>query len=775
MAQTSNNDLTEMGLRMVLTEKFDPNVMLNLLRHNGISDLDKRKLKKYYQSRKNGNEVEVAYDFVCDMKADGYGRLYAKMGMQGMPRSIRNALAGDLVFDVDVHNCHPTLLVQLCDKEGWACHLLRQYVNERDNSLSALMTTYQVSREDAKRALISTLYLGNPSHLLNCNVAPDSWLGRLACELKHIATNVKDRHKELFTKLQKSKKVRNALSSTLSWVLQTEECKVVRALKRALESQGEVVRSLIHDGLHVDRAGRNEMPASVLEQAVSKVKETTGYNVRVVVKPMETDLVFEEEGTPLIINDDYAAGEFVKLVGRDKFIRCQSETIVFDDSTGLWTTDRDVLWRYVHRHSSKLLWMQNSPRGTTVFDYGGCAMQIGRMLSMLSNHIDTNNDFWEEHIDTSIGKLLFEDGILDMATMEFTEGFDPSIVFVDRIPRPFRARVDAAAKRRVHDLLFVDPFTTTQREQGLPAYQAKAMARILAGNYRDRTSFFNIGDTSTGKGLLAEALSKSTGSYMSFFNIKSFMLNTLGGDAAKNMSFLAPIKYKRGAISNEPPLGVTLDGNFFKTVVSAGDGIVIRQNHQNEYTVRVRCTFLINGNDMPKISPLDDAVRDRIHGVVPYNIRFSDVESELRPDKVKRKDVAAKDLFNDPVYQDAFLSILLDAYHDFLADGHALPPSVLESKKEWLASGDSLDRIIEEKFYITGLESDFIPFTDIKRHVAAQGQHYSDNKLGRELGKEAFTSKGVRKGSKRFGRAMVKGYTGLIEIPRDSYGTSWDE
>jgi phage/plasmid-associated DNA primase len=258
-------------------------------------------------------------------------------------------------------------------------------------------------------------------------------------------------------------------------------------------------------------------------------------------------------------------------------------------------------------------------------------------------------------------------------------------------------------------------------------------------------------------------------------DIKSIMLNTSGGDAAKNMSVLAPLKYKRGAISNEPPQGVTLDGNFFKTVVSAGDGIVIRQNHENEYTVRMRCTFLINGNEMPKISPLDDAVNDRIHGVVPYNIRFTDVASELRPDKVKRKDVAAKDLFNDPVYQDAFLSILFDSYQDFLANGHTPPPAVVESKKEWLASGDSLDRILEEKFYITGLETDFIPFMDIKKHVAAQGQHYSDTKLGRELGKDVFTSKRVLKANKRVGRAMVRGYTGLIEIPRDSYGTSWGE
>ena len=67
--------------RYVKTEKFDPNAMSILLRHDGISANEKKMLSLYYKQRINGNHVRVIYDHAADYKAVGAGRLFAEKGL----------------------------------------------------------------------------------------------------------------------------------------------------------------------------------------------------------------------------------------------------------------------------------------------------------------------------------------------------------------------------------------------------------------------------------------------------------------------------------------------------------------------------------------------------------------------------------------------------------------------------------------------------------------------------------------------------------------------
>ncbi len=357
---------------------------------------------------------------------------------------------------------------------------------------------------------------------------------------------------------------------------------------------------------------------------------------------------------------------FVRAVGHECVRSTRTGIMAFDDERGMWLDDDMDVLVLARRHID-----------LSFYDFR-------RMLRLIPSIVIEDHDFWENNIDSSVGKLLFSDGILDMATGAFSPSFDPAIVFADRIDRPYRSRVDLDACARVHKLLFEDPFTAEQNRQGLGTYQLRALARTLAGRYRDGVCFANLGD-GHGKSLLAHAVRESAGTYFGTFYVNSLTRRPLGGaDAPKHCMWMESIKYKRGVFSNMPSNG-KLDAPLFKTFVS-GEPIAIRQLYQKPHVVRIRATPWINGNvhDLPSI-PRNEGVSDLIYGVAPYDIRFKHTATGSEPDNEKRRDPAASTLFDDVKYKDALLHLCLEAYRDFLREGHPRPPCVAAATDAWIS------------------------------------------------------------------------------------------
>ena len=78
------------------------------------------------------------------------------------------------------------------------------------------------------------------------------------------------------------------------------------------------------------------------------------------------------------------------------------------------------------------------------------------MLCWITHNL-TDNQFMTKMADTAKGKLLFTDGIYDFDSGKFTLGFDPNIVFLRRINRPFSYEQDEDMIRKVEKSLFIDP------------------------------------------------------------------------------------------------------------------------------------------------------------------------------------------------------------------------------------------------------------------------------------------------------------------------------
>ena len=133
------------NLTFKLTEKYNLKDMRRFLLSDLIDAEGKRALQKYLKQLDNG-QVEVVYS------SKALGRLEGKidklkpgdtcMTQMNMWNVMKAVGCRAIYSDVDIKNCHPTLLVQLFEAEKLETPYLKKYVQDR----AALMEEMGVNK-----------------------------------------------------------------------------------------------------------------------------------------------------------------------------------------------------------------------------------------------------------------------------------------------------------------------------------------------------------------------------------------------------------------------------------------------------------------------------------------------------------------------------------------------------------------------------------------------------------------------------------------------------
>lgn len=265
-------------------EQIDVDFARELRANPDVPKDDRLKLGRYLKTVENGNHKKVIYKLGRSMRTANLplGRLCAVdgMGLQSFPRDLRAALAGRFYWDIDVANAMPTILVQYCEKNGWVCPALKRYVETREEVLEEVMRELSIERWEAKQKIVS-LYNGGSSDGLTPFIVRE-----LAPEARMLMKNIWNANAETLKWLKSQP---NHYGKGTSWVYQTEERKVLLAMEAAFAKHGRCLDVYIHDGgLVRKRDGEVELPAKLLREVEGDIKTETGYEVRLMVKPMET-------------------------------------------------------------------------------------------------------------------------------------------------------------------------------------------------------------------------------------------------------------------------------------------------------------------------------------------------------------------------------------------------------------------------------------------------------------------------------------------------------
>jgi len=282
---------------------------------------EKEQLIKYRRKiikNNNSTEIKVKYNKVEDM--GGYGRVFPEgsIGLYSFRRQIRHTLAKDYYYDLDIKNCHPELLLQLCINNGIGNKLkyLKKYVNKRSEILEMVIESYlshiddtHKQRDMAKQLFIRLLYFGKfenwlSDNNLQINESEESeeinkFIFKFYNELKVIGMIIIKDNKHLDELVEKKKAKRdeqlsyNKKGSIVSYYLQEYENQILECIYKYLVSKDIIDKKkpecvLCADGLMILKEGYYH---ELLGEFEIEIKEKFHFDLKFEMKEMNEDYI----------------------------------------------------------------------------------------------------------------------------------------------------------------------------------------------------------------------------------------------------------------------------------------------------------------------------------------------------------------------------------------------------------------------------------------------------------------------------------------------------
>ncbi len=747
--------MTTPAKKIICEEYYDTNVLKKLLKSSGILDEDSMKSLKYlrYKKLKGANSCSVTYMHKAGaMRKKGLGRLYPQSFSyaQGMSRALRNTLARELYWDVDMVSSQPTLALAVCKQKGWDCEALQDYIDNRDEWLTGLGEYYGVPAKDPEgndaKSLINAVCfgMGLDNWQTRVEAARDGWVPRethhrsivtLKQEMKVLGMLMMAEYPEVVKDLRVDGKD-PWYGSVAAFILQDMETQVLCVIRDFLATRGRSMDTLIHDGGLVRKLpGEDAFPEELLREVEEHVfNEYPGLEVRLAVKGMDEVLplheVEDEDDKGVVIGDGYAARKLIDLL-EGKLVNDEGNMHIFDIKTGMWSANKAVMRREVMELGNELVFTQERENGkVSVLDYSGCKKNIDAMLN-LTESLCIDDGYFERMADSSMGKLLFSDGIFDFRTGSFTKGFDHNILFRGRINRPFPIIRDEEKIALVRKVLFEDTFSSETKE--VSDYWRIGLARALAGDYYSKLYYLAIGRGNAGKGVTVTAFQQAFEWYVGSFNVEQLAhCQFPGGDDAYNKKWIYYGANKRILFSNECNQRVTINCNALKNWVGGGDTFKVRLPHGHEVEIKNRATPFMMLNDVLKYDNYEEAVQNR-ERVIEFNNKFVDGEPQTPYERVG--DAYIKKKFTEDVgMKDALVWVMIDSYREFLTKGHPVPESVKKAAQEWSADTCGLKAKLEEKYELTyDYKNHFVIKGTLVTYLESKGITLSSRALAREL------------------------------------------
>lgn len=201
------------------------------------------------------NKLKVQYK----LPKYGLGRVYAtkSLSLGSLRKAIRHTLAYGVYSDIDVSNCHPEILNQLCINHKISTKYLNEYVNNRDEILKNTMDYYECSRDEAKGLFIMLMYYGNFNNWsINTDKSPTLFIFNFVEELKIISEKIIKFNPDVL-KIVKSLQKKNEKGSVMSIILQQKERAILECIYSYLVKKNKIINNecvLCFDGIMIKKA-----------------------------------------------------------------------------------------------------------------------------------------------------------------------------------------------------------------------------------------------------------------------------------------------------------------------------------------------------------------------------------------------------------------------------------------------------------------------------------------------------------------------------------------
>ena len=678
--------------------------------HGKTSDYIHKQLLAIQRSTRKTGSHQVSFVVKDKLsKNKCLGRLWPKHQkacLQGLPRDVRKALAYDRYSDVDICNAHPTILNQLFFKHGLHCDLLDNYVTDRDQVLHGISSC----RDTAKVDINKTINLGCPTSEYGKNMR----IQLLDCyeELLNL-----DEYQD-YKKWGEICNNFNPIGSAINSILCDFERKAVSIAINKFKECGYETATVIHDGFLVEHL---DIDGSIIREIEDEIKNRVGLQVNLSIKSMtdyDTSRLWDSDIQPEDIEemgDVDAAEYFYEKVTSEghEFVRCGNLYWWYDPTIGLWSDDFVPLRRY----------MKDIPG-----QYGQMTRKQDMMMVQFKALFPENKQFMKQ---STRGYLPFNNGVWDFENKKLVP-FSSKYFFTEKLPWDY-GETDDCLVNEIRQKLIDGVFG------GLGDYYLKVLARAIAGNIEDKTFCVAIGDSNSGKGCNTDALFGAFPGFVANINASNFAYKKSDGDAAKNRSWMVGCARARLLVCNEISMKDPLDGNIIKTSSSGGDPITARQNYKDELEFVLAGTAFVFANDIPAISPMDDAVQNRMRYLeTAYSYLDGHMyEQKKMLDNVRKADPDLKTVFLKRV--DVLRTFALMVVGAWSPDKPVAPEEVVKATKEWTAA-DDIDAKLDELFEVSDDPDAYMTVEQVNTIVCNEKLNLSAIKIGRVMKRLGWVS-----------------------------------
>ena len=524
-----------------------------------------------------------------------------------------------------------------------------------------------------------------------------------AKELNQIANFVYKIEKDIVVLVEKNETKPNKKASVLSMLADNLENDCLMSIYNFFTSSSYKVGVLCFDGLMVEKTNK-PVTNDILKKCEKKVESDTKYKIKLEIKKM--DEVLELPILSSFVKSDKEAQEkLFSLENPNYFKYCKKELYIFNEKTGMYDNDITTLHHYMVKHKNNLLLeIKRSKDITDLKSYGEDSVLMKKVIDFVKEA--SKDDGWLERTAmTSIGYLLYQDGIYNMNVGEFKKGFDPNIVFHCRIDRDF-PQYNKEHIKYASDISF-GKFYGENRMAFIVS-----LACALAGK-KLKKFYFCPGRTNAGKSKLVNMLKKSFGTFVGTFNAESLActgkMDTKDEAARMRWAFLA--RFVRILTSNEADMKRAMSGEAIKKQSSGSDMLTGRTHHGEETDFEPHYTIFCLLNDVPTIDPLDDVVIKRLeYFEFPY--QFTD---KITQKYQKKADPHLDDKINEDKFIAGFTHLILDGYKYYLENG--MPEYDDKTKIAWTEDDKQNNNIIEtinKEFEITNNNKNTITVSQLK-------------------------------------------------------------
>jgi len=678
---------------------------------------DYTKTKNYCKSVIQNNGIhKVNYKYV---NGKDFGRLQSKEpSLQRIFNPFRGLLCDGIMFDLDMNNAHPKILIKLCQKHKIEYKYLEDYINNREQRLEELSIDHKIDRKQAKSIILKAINKENYTSHINNKKVKSKWFMEFDIETTNIMTKLFDIYKNDYYKYVKNEEY-NQKGKMQNLILTKIENEYLKRAIDYLTSKKIEVAVDMFDGC----MAYGEQQDYIIKDLNKLFKKE---DMQWSFKPHNLEL--KEYFDKLEITDlDSFTGENIMEIAEhilngilyDKIYKCRDEIIYITSFKIIRNSEiiKSELYKLIsvqnyHEHRKNARGDDIYPEVSKEHNY------VENLAKSIMNKAPRDDNFNKKIWNDTLYKIYFKNGYYDFKLNKFIEGeFNKTYIKINKNynPKSNKEIRDDIYKKILNPIFTIKEETDETRKQ-LLNYFLHRMSRIMAGHIEDKRWILFQGLRNCGKGMISDMLKNSFESYIRTTNSGNFIIKKASAqDSSKANSWIIDYEFVRLAITQEITVAEKeyIDGNMIKKFCSGGDYMDGRKNFKDEYEFRIQSALMICCNDIPDIKPSDtEEFKEE------YQLKSKFVDKNFDESKKlatfeyyeKEEDLKSDYLTKDNVINE-FTIMILEAYKNKIEY-----PQLLQEELKDNEDDDDMNKLFN-LFDYTGNVDDFISNEDLKEII----------------------------------------------------------